>query len=312
MSSLVSIFKKIAFEDFIPQYSGESPEKIIGKTKLHSDWVEDFKRQYQKKLYDSHNHGEYIPPITDTASYVMHGNGQLDELPRNYYHGEYITEIANDITPRYIDDTYADNDKYFRYKKQKDLMHYYELIHHLFNGGIRVHIYEKLLLITAYQVPNDSQLRMLHEIYNKAHVQEIHSELVSDGIGNDKKFYNFDSFSNYVHSLRSKVLEMTPEKRQKIEMLQRFRNQAEEPKLNIDNPRRPRRPQPQKTQTPIGTLNEQLVKNLNWPKGDKFKMPAVANIMTIIKTAEYFDANNRFEESDLILNLVNNYLVRST
>jgi hypothetical protein len=91
-------------------------------------------------------------------------------------------------------------------------------------------------------------------------------------------------------------------------MLQKFRNQVEEPKPNTEIPRRPRRPEPQKTQTPISTFNEQLVKNINWPKGNKFKLPAIANTNNLIKIAEYLDKNNRYEESDLIMNILDYYL----
>jgi hypothetical protein len=181
MASRVSIFKKIAFDEFIPQYSGDYPTKIESNDKLHSDWVEDFKRQYQTKLRDSHVHGAYTPRRSGTnSSYVMHGNGQLDELPR--HHERYIREIANDIIPDYN----VDNDKYFRYKQHKNLMHAYELIHHLFNGGIRVYVDDKILVITTYQIPNNNQLKMLNEIFNKLHIEEIRSEFVSELAVDDK------------------------------------------------------------------------------------------------------------------------------
>jgi hypothetical protein len=242
----------------------------------------------------------------------MYGNGQLDELPK--HHAVYINRVKNDIVPEYNYGSHVGNDKHYRYKRQSDFTTTYELIHHLFNGGIRVYVDDGYMTLTAYQIPNDNQLKMIHEIYNKLHIIKIRIELnLNKKLPHGASFFDhntfedFDDFNNYIHSLKSKSTAMTPEKRQKIEMLQRFRNQAEEPKLNKEVPRRPRRPIPQQTQTPIGTLNEQF-KNINWPKGEKFKMPAIANTNNLIKIAEYLDKNNRYEESDLIMNILDYYL----
>ena len=312
MSLSKSIFKKIfskeAMEKYDPKYSGQFP---IKSDTLDQDWVEDLKKAHEKLVAKEYVLGEYKKPYDDMVSFILHGNGQLDALPSHHY--PHLKRAKDSIMPDYnYNEPYnsPDNSKYNRYKYQADAMDTYKYIHHLFQGGIRVFVDEDIMSITAYQIPNKEQIDMLREIYNTHNINEIKIELEL----NRKEFYieynrfwDFGTFENYLQSLKPGSSEISPEARERNEQMRYFRRQWEEKPAQTTPPKKPTKPM---TEEEIDRwLNDP---NVKWPSVNKFKMPFAANIMTIIKTAEYFDANNRFEESDLMLKLINNYLAKST
>ena len=310
MSLSKSIFKKIfskeAMEKYDPKYSGQFP---IKSDALDQDWVEDLKKAHEKLVAKKYVLGEYKKPYNDIVSFILHGNGQLDALPSHHY--PHLKRAKDSIMPDYNynePSNSPDNSKYYRYKQQADAMDTYEYIHYLFQGGIRVFVDEDIMSITAYQIPNKEQIDMLREIYNTHNINEIKIELELNRKGfysEYNRFWDFGTFENYLQSLKPGSSEISPAVQKRLEQMRGFRRQWEEEPAQTTPPKKPTKPF---TEEEI----DHLMKNPNveWPSGNKFKMPAVANIMTIIKTAEYFDANNRFEESDLMLKLINNYLAK--
>jgi hypothetical protein len=312
MSLSKSIFKKIfskeAMEKYDPKYSGQFP---IKSDELDQDWVEDLKEAHKNLVAEEYVLGKY-KKHDDSASFILHGNGQLDALPCHHY--PYLRSAMDSIMPDYNynePSNSPDNSKYDRYQQQANQMDTYKYIHHLFQGGIRVFVDENIMAITAYQIPNKEQINMLREIYNTHNINEIKIDLElnrKEFYSGYKTFWDFGTFYNYLQSLKPGSSEISPEARERIEQMRYFRRQWEEKPAQITPPKKPTKPTKPRTQEEIDHFNDP---NRKWPSLNKFLMPEAANIMTIIKTAEYFDANNRFEESDLMLKLINNYLAKS-
>ena len=165
---------------------------------------------------------------------------------------------------------------------------------------------EDIMSINAYQIPNKEQIDMLREIYNTHNINEIKIELELNRKGFNpvyNRFFDFGTFENYLQSLKTGSSEISPAVQKRLEHMRNFRRQWEEAPAQNTQPKKPTKPF---TEEEIDHLTKNP--NVKWPSGNKFKMPAVANIMTIIKTAEYLDKNNRHEESDLIMNIINHCL----
>ena len=94
---------------------------------------------------------ERFEPSMWGGSFILHPNGNLDEIPdMHYYYIGSLSDMAQDHVKRNVS-------RYFQGKG----LGAYDIIHSLFDGGIRIFITGDEINITAHQFPTKSQFDML-------------------------------------------------------------------------------------------------------------------------------------------------------
>jgi hypothetical protein len=281
-----------------PNHSGQFPVKSDA---LDADYARDFLKNHPDHVDIFKDPSEYRSKWhPDGTSYILHGDASLSRLPRGHF--GYIDDVTKDMSHA------LSNSKKQRYIRNKDGFGY-ELLHHLFDGGIRVYAYNRKLYITAYQVPTDEQLSMIKEICDQRESSIIDADIelykIGRLYGHYKTFNSFEKFKDFVLSLRYKHETADQDAIKRIQLLQSFRDDSKEEapyKIPQGLGVKPK---------PVGELGK-LTKEEIQSVIEKY--PALRNMeksarnRAIIKIAERLDKHNCYQQSDWVMEMLSGHL----
>ena len=310
-------FKKIAqqvVEKHNPNYSGQFPVKSDA---LDADYVRDFKNAHQKLLKnDFQSPEDFVSRIGkfgyEGGHYIIRGDGSMGELAKSHVtHMSDATTKAGDRTEK-IKRTWFNKKRKptpeelelpTRYTNNYRTHETYELIHHLFEGGIRLYVTPSKIVITAYQVPSDRQLDMIEKISEIDFIDNIYSYIVLQKNNEIVKYTtnskNFEDFKNFIMKLRDSNQAASQEAINRIQLLQSFRGDSDPNATEIMRLTKPK---------PASELGRKLTREEIQAILEKYpplrNMEKSARNRAIIRIAERLDENNCYQQSDWVMEMV--------
>jgi len=312
-----AIFKKLSqqkFEKHKPNYSGQFP---IQTDKLDADYVKHVQQEHKNQSILFETPDDYTEDTDGyfgggSGHYIVHGDGGLSKLYLGHRtHLASITDAATLPNPtanpdkltghederrrRYWDNHYSEGDVY-------------KLIHHLFDGGIRLFYLGKRVVITAYQIPSDEQLNMIQKFCEIQGITSIDMDLYlqkseknRDITHYDYRFDSFESFKSKMLKLRYSPRNLDQDAIRRIQLLQSFRNDSD-----FENPKPADFATKPKPASELGRkLTREEIKDILSKYPPLRNMEKSARNRAIIRIAERLDENNCYQQSDWVMEMVN-------
>lgn len=223
-------------------------------------------------------------------SLVVHGNGTVDYL--DMHHGDHFDRLSQ----------LADSELKEQYLKDKLYnmtltMPTYQLIHELFEGGLRIYMVGKSIYVDAYKIPGERQLDVIEKIGRANNID--HFTINLNYLRPDGRPW-YKTFGGTMSQIRNSFdnLNKIPEAKMKdIELIRQFRSDEDPVKMEI-----PRRNRPTRNISP--ELAKQIADNM---KPFRYKEVG-AKIKELVKIAQNLDDSGRFQDADRVMESFEQFL----
>ena len=273
------IFKIAEDFDFkpVPKHNLYDPEMAKSLKEEHEQYIK------------SKPHARVSNPEEITQggeSLVLHGDGTLDYL--DIHHAEHFNRLSQLVQAG------SDNEG-LKNKLALSTWQYptYQLIHELFDGGIRIYMLGSGMYIATYRVPSDRQFEMLKKLGEANNVSNYEMTLNYQGANGGVKYKEFSGTLGEIKQKMQNIGKIPEEKQRDIELLRQFRSQEEPTKLEI--PRRNR-----STRQISPELAKQIADSMK-----PFQYREVgAKIKELVKIAQNLDEQKRYYDADCVLEYI--------